>query len=194
MNEDITPEIKLPGNALTEDQGYTVELGGQLFTQAQWEIVQAWARGWMMGRVREDVSRAQEAVAQFHEAMGQPVGKEAHPLPHDRIAVRVELIREEFEDELIPALYKGDLVETVDACIDILYVTYGLLVEMGVNATPVFEEVQGSNMSKLGADGKAIIAGPNDPDGIFEGRVKKGPNYYRPNIRRILEAGEANLG
>ena len=81
------------------------------------------------------------------------------PLPLDRVPVRVELIREEFEDELIPALMRSDLVETVDACIDLLYVVYGLLVEMGVNATPLFEEVQASNMSKLGEDGKPDPSG-----------------------------------
>jgi predicted HAD superfamily Cof-like phosphohydrolase len=131
-------------------------------------------------------SRMQRQVAIFHEAMGQPVGERIRLLPEDRIPVRVELIREEFEDELIPALHAGDLVETVDACIDILYVTFGLLVEMGVDATPLFDEVQRSNMSKFGADGKPIIAGPNDPDGIFEGRVKKGPNYFRPNLAEVL--------
>ncbi|QKN87744.1 MazG-like nucleotide pyrophosphohydrolase [Microbacterium phage Ixel] len=136
----------------------------------------------------------QEMVKTFHEGMGQPVGLAPHPLPQHRVAVRVELIREEFEDELIPALQRGDLTETVDACIDILYVVFGLLVEMGVKAQPLFEEVQRSNMSKFGADGKAIIAGPNDPDGIFEGRVKKGPNYFKPELQRILLSGEADLG
>jgi hypothetical protein len=125
--------------------------------------------------------------------MGQPVGHRAKPLPEYRIPVRVELIREEFIDELVPALYSGDMVETADACIDILYVTLGLLVEMGIDAQVLFDEVQASNMSKLGADGKAIIAGPNDPDGIFEGRVKKGPNYFRPRLRDLIEHGSADL-
>ena len=84
-------------------------------------------------------------------------------------------------------------LETADACIDLIYVTLGLLVEMGVDAEPLFDEVQRSNMSKFGADGKPIIAGPNDPDGIFEGRVKKGPNYFKPNLRALLAHGVADL-
>lgn len=142
---------------------------------------------------RTTISSMQAQVRAFHEAMGQPVGTTAHPLPPERVPVRVELVREEFEDELIEALQNGDMVETVDACIDILYVTFGLLVEMGVNAEPLFDEVHRSNMSKFGADGKPIIAGPNDPDGIFEGRVKKGPNYSRPQLGQILVNGHANL-
>jgi len=125
--------------------------------------------------------------------MGQPVGHKAKPLPASREAVRIELIREEFIDELIPALAAGDMVETADACIDIIYVTLGLLTEMGIDAQVLFDEVQASNMSKLGADGKGIIAGPDDPDGVFEGRVKKGPNYFRPRLRDLLEHGSADL-
>lgn len=193
------PEIKLPSNALAgDDDTYSVELGDQRFTQHQWELIQLYAEGLHRTKMMEldatGPASMQDMVKHFHEGMGQPVGVAPHPLPLDRIGVRVELIREEFEDELIPALHAQDLVETVDACIDILYVTFGLLVEIGVKAQPLFAEVQRSNMSKFGADGKAIIAGPNDPDGIFEGRVKKGPNYFRPNLRAILESGEADLG
>lgn len=139
------------------------------------------------------MNKQQSGVLEFHRAMGQPVGHRARALPAERIPVRVELIREEFEDELIPALQAGDMVETADACIDLLYVTYGLLVEMGIDAETLFNEVQRSNMSKFGADGKPIIAGPNDPDGVFEGRVKKGPNYFRPNLRALLEHGTADI-
>lgn len=136
----------------------------------------------------------QAGVVAFHRGGGQPVGHRAKPLPADRIPVRVELIREEFQDELIPALEAGDMVETADACVDIIYVTLGLLVEMGIDVQPLFDEVQRSNMSKFDpATGKAIIAGPNDPDGIFEGRVKKGPNYFRPNLRALLAHGVADL-
>lgn len=130
----------------------------------------------------------QTQVQRFHQAMGQPVGLSPRPLPQERVAVRVELIREEFIDELIPALASGDLIESIDAAVDILYVTFGLLVEMGVDVEPFFDEVQRSNMSKFGADGKPIIAGPNDPDGIFEGRVKKGPNYFKPDLAGVLRS------
>jgi predicted HAD superfamily Cof-like phosphohydrolase len=153
------------------------------------------------------VNKMQQQVVTFHRGMGQPVGHRARPLPQDRIPVRVELIREEFIDELLPALgviltddgeikltgAEQDVVEVADAAIDILYVTFGLLVEMGVDAEALFDEVQRSNMSKFGADGKPIIAGPNDPDGVFEGRVKKGPNYFKPRLRELLELGRADL-
>jgi predicted HAD superfamily Cof-like phosphohydrolase len=139
------------------------------------------------------VNKMQSQVREFHKAMQQPVGEEARALPEDRKAVRIELIREEFIDELIPALEADDIVETADAAIDILYVVFGLLVEMGINAEVLFDEVQRSNMSKLGEDGLPIIAGPNDPDGTFEGRVKKGPHYFRPDLKSLLDSGVADL-
>lgn len=172
--------------------GYTAELGGHHFTEEQWEVISTYAKGYHMSQSRQS-SRMQEGVEDFHRVMGHPVHHVPRALPEDRKAVRIELIREEFE-ELKDALAADDMVEQVDACVDILYVTLGLLVEMGVNASPVFEEVQASNMSKLGEDGKPIIAGPNDPDGVFEGRVKKGPNYFRPDISSLLLSGEADLG
>lgn len=136
----------------------------------------------------------QAGVLAFHRGGGQPYANRARPLPEHRIPVRVELIREEFEDELIPALEAGDMVETADACVDIIYVTLGLLVEMGIDVQVLFDEVQRSNMSKFDPEtGKAIIAGENDPDGIFPGRVKKGPNYFRPNLKALLEYGVADL-
>jgi predicted HAD superfamily Cof-like phosphohydrolase len=140
------------------------------------------------------LNRMQEQVREFHVAMGQPVASMPRALPQDRKAVRIELIREEFIDELIPALEADDMVEQADAAIDILYVTFGLLVEMGINAEVLFDEVQRSNMSKLAADGTPIIAGPNDPDGTFEGRVKKGPHYFRPRIQALLQSGVADQG
>ena len=140
------------------------------------------------------VNRMQRQVAEFHRSMGQPIATQARALPEDRKAVRIELIREEFIDELIPALESDDLVETADAAIDLLYVVHGLLVECGLNAEVLFDEVQRSNMSKLGEDGLPIIAGPDDPDGTFEGRVKKGPNYSPPDLASLIESGEADLG
>lgn len=139
------------------------------------------------------MNKMQQQVTEFHRSMGQPVGHSARALPQERIPVRVELIREEFQDELVPALLAGDAVETVDALVDILYVTFGALVEMGVDAEVIFDEVHRSNMSKFGADGQPIIAGPNDPDGVFEGRVKKGPDYFKPEIGQLLAHGTADL-
>lgn len=194
--------------AAVPTDSYGVEMNGHYFTQKEWETIRAYARGYALNALIE--GDQQLMVRDFHRAMGQPVAHEPRPLPADRIPVRVELIREEFVDELLPALgWTGetdeqgryvfgvdpvvDVTEVADACIDILYVTYGLLVEMGIAAAPLFAEVQASNMSKLGEDGKAIIAGPNDPDGIYEGRVKKGPNYFRPKLAELIASGRANL-
>src|SRR6185437_14140968 len=140
----------------------------------------------------------------FHEAMSIATAPSPQAIPKSDVPVVIELIREEFIDELIPALGAAvsftpdgkfehivvngepNVVEIYDALIDILYVTYGALNRAGMDADPGYVEVQGSNMSKLGEDGKAIIAGENDPDGIFPGRVKKGPNYYKPNLAAVL--------
>lgn len=153
----------------------------------------------------ENGHRAQEQNRQFHEVMGIATPSSPRAIPDEDVPVVIELIREEFIDELIPALgahvqfdeygkfrfvktnREPNVVEIYDALIDILYVVYGALNRAGMNAAPGYDEVQGSNMSKLGEDGKPIIAGENDPDGIFPGRVKKGPNYYKPNLVRVLE-------
>lgn len=166
---------------------YTVELGNQRFTEEQWGVIQAYAKGYAISAEMEADTGMQEGVRAFHRAMGHTAPDHIQPMPEADIPLVIELIREEFADELIPALYAHDMVETVDALIDILYVTFGALVRMGVDAKPLFDEVQRSNMSKLGPDGKGIIAGPNDPDGVFEGRVKKGPNYFRPNLAGVLD-------
>ncbi|AXH48555.1 MazG-like nucleotide pyrophosphohydrolase [Microbacterium phage Papafritta] len=149
--------------------------------------------------------KAQRQNRDFHTAFGIKTPASPQAIPESDIPVVVELIREEFIDELIPALGfeaiftedgkflhlnpvgEFNAVEVYDALIDILYVTYGALNRAGMDAEPGYDEVQGSNMSKLGEDGKPIIAGPNDPDGVFPGRVKKGPNYYKPNLARVLQ-------
>lgn len=131
------------------------------------------------------MNKMQQQVQEFHLAFTQPVGIRAHMLPEERKELRLGLIEEELE-ELAEALEDDDLVETADACIDILYVTFGLLVEMGVDAQPLFDEVQRSNMSKLGADGKPIYSRGIEQDGYPAGKVLKGPDYFRPNLRKIL--------
>lgn len=149
--------------------------------------------------------KAQRQNAAFHKAFGIETAGVPRAIPAEDVPVVIELIREEFIDELIPALgfkvtfthdghfdtiekvSEPNVVEIYDAFIDILYVTYGGMNRAGMNAEPGYDEVQGSNMSKLGEDGKAIIAGPNDPDGVFEGRVKKGPNYFKPNLALVLQ-------
>ena len=92
--------------------------------------------------------------------------------------LRVDLIEEELE-ELKEAIDRKDLKETIDALTDILYVTYGAGHAFGVNLDKCFEEVQNSNMSKLGKDGKPIF---NE-----NGKVMKGPNYFKPNLNQFLK-------
>jgi phosphoribosyl-ATP pyrophosphohydrolase len=116
---------------------------------------------------------------------GQPFALSPQPLPADRVYLRLKLIDEETE-ELEEALLKGDAVEAYDAALDILYVTFGLLVEMGMDAQAGFDEVHRSNMSKLGEDGLPIKSRGMELDGFPEGKVLKGPNYFKPDLRRVL--------
>ena len=91
--------------------------------------------------------------------------------------LRLSLIKEEF-DELENAMNKKDLVEIADALTDILYVTYGAGHAFGINLDKCFDEVQKSNMSKLGNDGEPIY---NE-----HGKVMKGPKYFKPNLKKFL--------
>jgi len=119
-----------------------------------------------------------EKVGLFMKTFGQEV-KTKTSFSSDKInKLRVDLIEEEVE-ELKQAINKKDLQETIDALTDILYVTYGAGHAFGVNLDKCFEEVQNSNMSKLGKDGKPIF---NE-----NGKVMKGPNYFKPNLRQFLK-------
>ena len=93
------------------------------------------------------------------------------------IKLRIDLIKEELE-ELTVAMNKKDLLEVADALTDILYVTYGAGHAFGIDLDSCFEEVQNSNMSKLGSDGKPIY---NDT-----GKVMKGPNYFKPDLSKFV--------
>ena len=100
---------------------------------------------------------------------------------HPQVAAVLKRQNEDIEeelDELKDAISKKDLKETIDALTDILYVTYGAGHAFGVNLDKCFEEVQNSNMSKLGSDGKPIY---ND-----KGKVMKGPNYFKPNLGKFV--------
>tara|TARA_B100000287_G_scaffold362848_1_gene356320 strand:+ start:279 stop:620 length:342 start_codon:yes stop_codon:yes gene_type:complete len=92
--------------------------------------------------------------------------------------LRYNLIKEELE-ELKEAIFKKDLLEVADALTDILYVTYGAGHAFGIDLDKCFEEVQNSNMSKLGEEGKPIY---NDA-----GKVMKGPRYYKPDLSKFLK-------
>ena len=117
-------------------------------------------------------------VKTFMETFGQEV-KTKPSFSTDKInSLRYDLIKEELE-ELKEAMENKDLLEVADALTDILYVTYGAGHAFGIDLDKCFEEVQNSNMSKLGEDGKPIY---ND-----KGKVMKGPNYSEPNLKQFVE-------
>ena len=118
-----------------------------------------------------------ESVRIFMETFGQEVKKKAE-FPSKKItSLRYDLINEELE-EFKEAIIKRDIKEVADALTDILYVTYGAGHAFGINLDKCFKEVQNSNMSKLGEDGKPIF---ND-----KGKVMKGPNYFKPNLKKFV--------
>ena len=118
-----------------------------------------------------------DKVGFFMKTFGQKVKKKASLSSEKVNKLRLDLIKEEL-DELKEAIQKKDLIEVADALTDILYVTYGAGHAFGINLDDCFEEVQNSNMSKLGKDGKPIY---NE-----FGKVMKGPNYFKPNFSKII--------
>ena len=118
-----------------------------------------------------------ECVKRFMETFGQEI-KEKAAFPNDKItSLRYDLIKEEL-DELKEAIDNKDIKEVADALTDILYVTYGAGHAFGINLDKCFKEVQNSNMSKLGLDGKPIF---NE-----NGKVMKGPNYFKPDLSKLI--------
>jgi len=118
-----------------------------------------------------------EKVGEFMKTFGQEV-KSKSSLSSDKINIlRINLIEEEL-NELKQAINQKNLLEVADALTDILYVTYGAGHAFGINLDKCFEEVQNSNMSKLGDDGKPIYS--------EKGKVLKGPNYFKPNLSNLL--------
>lgn len=123
-----------------------------------------------------------DAVQEFHESFGLGVSTTPKAdLGKAKNALRFELMREENE-EYQEAVAANDLVEVADALGDMLYILCGTILEHGLQhkIEAVFNEIQRSNMSKLGADGKPIYR--------EDGKVLKGPNYFKPNIKAILES------
>ena len=120
-------------------------------------------------------------VEKFHDTFGIP--NEYAPkatISNDLIDLRFKLMAEENE-EYLEAAKNGDLVEVADALGDMMYILCGTILSHGMQhkIEEVFEEIQRSNMSKLGEDGKPIYRA--------DGKVLKGPNYFRPNIAGIIE-------
>ena len=118
-----------------------------------------------------------EKVGLFMRTFGQEVKKKSSLSSNKINDLRINLIEEEL-NEFKYAISKKDLKEVADALTDILYVTYGAGHAFGINLDDCFEEVQKSNMSKLGNDGKPIY---NE-----KGKVMKGPNYFKPNLNKFL--------
>ena len=119
-----------------------------------------------------------ENVKKFMLTFGQEV-KDKAAFPDKKIEeLRHNLIEEEL-NELKEAMQQKNLKEVADALTDILYVTYGAGHAFGINLDECFKEVQSSNMSKLGNDGKPIY---NE-----QGKVMKGPNYFKPDLNKFVD-------
>jgi predicted HAD superfamily Cof-like phosphohydrolase len=121
-----------------------------------------------------------KAVQEFHEAFGlgiqhKPIAK----LADNKLKLRYDLMAEENE-EYLEAATNNDLVEVADALGDMLYILCGTILEHGMQykIEAIFNEIQRSNMSKLGANG--------DPIYREDGKVMKGPNYFKPHISEII--------
>ena len=119
-----------------------------------------------------------EKVRLFMKTYGQEVKDKAGFSDVKTNKLRIDLIKEELE-ELTDAIQDENLLEVADALTDILYVTYGAGHAFGIDLDKCFEEVQNSNMSKLGEDGKPIY---NEA-----GKVMKGPNYFKPDLSKYLK-------
>ena len=119
-----------------------------------------------------------EKVGHFMKTFGQEI-KTSADLSTDKInSLRVSLINEELE-ELKKAISERDMLEIADALTDLLYVTYGAGHAFGIDLDKCFDEVQNSNMSKLDENGKPIY---NE-----SGKVLKGPNYFKPDLRKFIK-------
>tara|TARA_A100001015_G_C15033824_1_gene734774 strand:- start:1091 stop:1471 length:381 start_codon:yes stop_codon:yes gene_type:complete len=118
-----------------------------------------------------------ELVGDFMEAVSQEVHYAPQWVDPATIRLRVALIEEEFE-ELKEAIADKDLVEVADALTDLLYVIYGAGHSFGIDLDSCFTEVHSSNMSKMGEDGRPIKS--------FNGKIMKGPNYFSPDLEKVL--------
>ena len=116
-------------------------------------------------------------VGVFMKTFGQEVKNKPSFSTEKINQLRISLIQEEL-DELKEAMTKNDLLEVADALTDLLYVTYGAGHAFGIDLDKCFNEVQNSNMSKLGEDGKPIY---NEL-----GKVMKGPNYFKPDLSKFV--------
>ena len=120
-----------------------------------------------------------EQVKRFHQAFGHPVRTKPTYISQERVEMRIDILREEIE-ELEAAMEEQNFVEIGDAIIDSIYILIGHALEFGFahRLVECFDEVQRSNMSKLGADGLPMYR--------QDGKIMKGPNYSPPNLSAII--------
>jgi predicted HAD superfamily Cof-like phosphohydrolase len=120
-----------------------------------------------------------EDVEKFHNAFEQENGESPRLISHSEFDLRHTLMKEE-NDEYLDACHAKDLVEVADALGDQLYILCGTILKHGMQhiIEDVFAEIQASNMSKLGDDGKPVLRG--------DGKILKGLNYFKPNIKQFL--------
>ncbi len=122
-----------------------------------------------------------KSVHEFHNAFGLGIKNEpSGNLGEQKNLLRYNLMKEENE-EYLEAVQNDDIIEIADALGDMLYILCGTIIEHGLQhkIEAVFDEIQRSNMSKLGEDGKPIYR--------EDGKVLKGPNYFKPNFEEILK-------
>ena len=129
------------------------------------------------------INKELESVAKFHNSFG--IDSQEFPtvkIPEETVTLRYYLMIDENE-EYFEAARNNDMIEVADALGDMLYILCGTILSHGMQykISEVFEEIQLSNMSKLGADGKPIYR--------EDGKVLKGPSYFKPDIKSILEKG-----
>lgn len=120
-----------------------------------------------------------DAVERFHKAFGQEDGKWPRHLSEDEYKLRHKLMAEE-NDEYLDACKNKNFTELADALGDQLYILCGTILKHGLKniIEDIFDEIQASNMSKLGEDGKPILR--------EDGKILKGPNYFKPDIDKVL--------
>ena len=125
-----------------------------------------------------------KAVEEFHNVFLQENGTEPRLLSENEFLLRYNLMAEE-NDEYKEACWNGDLVEIADALGDQLYILCGTILKHGLQhkIEEVFSEIQRSNMSKLGSDGKPIFR--------EDGKIQKGPGYSQPDINKILSKNKS---
>jgi predicted HAD superfamily Cof-like phosphohydrolase len=129
------------------------------------------------------INKELESVAKFHNSFG--IDSQEFPtvkIPEKTVNLRYNLMKEENE-EYFEAARNKDMIEVADALGDMLYILCGTILSHGMQhkISEVFEEIKLSNMSKLGTDGKPIYR--------EDGKVLKGPSYFKPDIKSILEKG-----